>query len=708
MIAQTHQDQLNRIKSNIERGDAYFKPNNERFHEFQKFVFYSAITLQDETVLKAMGKPVIEFNILNAFISRLCGEFSKQEPSIYVSADDGAPVDPETLQVVEGHIRHILFEAKKNNTQYNIYKDQISGGFSSIKIWTEYAHEMSFDQVIKIGRVFEPTLTGYDPNARLPDKSDAEFAWEIFPIPLETFKKDYPDVDTSDMSFNRNSTGFSWAYSGLNNNEKVVIVCQYYEKKTKKIKIMKLSNNKVMTEKEYEEFLEEWKLEGHIEVPPAIIGKPRWTQISHVDRYKVIGCGVIDYESTDFKNIPLKFVDGDSVILKMGETESYQQFTKPYVFHAKGMQRLSNFAGQVVGNDFEMMTMHKWKVAKESIPQEEEYQEGYENPARATTLVYNQYIDGDPDKPLNPPQEIARVPLPPEVLATFNNAIGIMQNILGSYDASLGINDNQLSGIAVVEGATQSNATAMPYIVSHMVTLTSVANDLIYLFPKYYKTPRTIPVISRDGKRSFVKINSQDGEGVTFNYDENALQVKVEAGVSFSIAKNQALQQLISLMRVSPLFAQFMNEEGLDVLLENVDFKGNDIIKSKADAWMAGLKEKMAKQAEQPNPQMIAAKIAEQKNQIESMKLQADTQLAEADMEVKSEQVMVEKAKADNERLDILLKAGQSKDKIVIAETKAHAEEVRARADLQLKIKKHHREEEDQHHRHMKEMTQLI
>lgn len=48
--------------------------------------------------------------------------------------------------------------------------------------------------------------------------------------------------------------------------------------------------------------------------------------------------------------------------------------------------------------------------------------------------------------PLPPPQEVGRVSAAPKIIQTFTSADTTMQSILGSYDASLGINNNQLWG----------------------------------------------------------------------------------------------------------------------------------------------------------------------------------------------------------------------------------------------------------------------
>jgi hypothetical protein len=551
---------------------------------------------------------------------------------------------------------------------------------------------MTFDQIIKLRKTYESTLVGFDMNAREASKSDSEYCFEFFPMPKEKFKVEYPKVDIASLSFNQPDEAMSWSYCA--DNQDIILVCDYYEKKRKKIEIVRVAGMGDMEVEKYEEEMQKWVMEQRTEQMPVVTQR-RKSHKQVICRYRIVGTEVIKYEETDYKYLPLVFVDGDSVIIKSGASAAFTQFTKPYVYHAKGIQRLVNFSGQVIGNDFENMVMHKFKVAKESIPQEQQYQEAYENVQQASTLVYNAFMDGDPEKPIPAPQEIVRVPLPPEVLNTFNTSMQMLQNILGSYDAALGINDNQLSGTAIVEAATQSNAAAMPYVVAHMQALSHVATIVLDLIPKYYKTPRTIPIIDRDGVRSYQKINQQGAP--SFNYDENALSVKVEAGPNFAIQKARALNQIMLLMQASPLFAQFMNEIGLSYILDNMEFRGSDVLAEKSKEWMQQLQQKMAQQAQQPNPDQIKAQIEQSKVQQKGMEIQTNAAL-------KSKELQINEKKADTDRLKLELDAGVSQGKMMVDIAKAQAEEDRAQADVDIKhMDMAHKIHKDDMDREMKE-----
>jgi Phage P22-like portal protein len=689
------QDQLQRIKENTHRAYEYYKPNYDRFNQYNRYVFDTSVSDTDKAVLQALNKPQLEFNVLEAYVSRLRGEFSKQIPSISVFADDGAQVDPQIIQIVEDHLRHVFCQANKDGLEYHTYTDTLAGGFSAIKIKTDYAHPMSMNQIIILDKCWDPTLCFFDPLAVKPSKYDGSFCGEIFPMRRKDFEEQYPDIDVSNFKYSKNIEGFVWAYN--NSQEDILLICDYYEKKKKEITIVQLSNGRVIEQNKYDEFVEEWNKSNMMQAPKPM-GKPRKTMIETICRYRFIETEILEYVETDYKFFPLIFVDGNSRMVRHGVDGRFQFMTRPYVYHAYGIQKLKNFAGQTLGNELENMVMHKFMIGKEALPNEEPFLKAWTNVQLASTLVYNTYSDDDPDKPLKEPREIQRVPAPPEVMGTFSITDQITQAILGSYDASLGINDNQLSGTAIVEGATQSNSAAMPYVVGFMEALNQVARIIIDLLPKYYTTPRTLPIMGIDGKRTFVSLN-QPG-GMEFSYDENALQVKVEAGVNFAIQKSRALNQLIALSNAIPNFGQFISSAGGEEILDNLEIRGIDSLKLKYQQWMqqqaqaAQQQQQMQMQMMQNNPQMIRA-------QTEQQRLQLDTQQAQVDSQVKVAELAVQKQAVDNDTLKIMQAAKSDQVKAAVMIDKADAERGRAAVDLAIKAT-------DMHHKHLKETHELM
>lgn len=685
--AKRYQDALPRLKKNVETSFNFFKTNYQRWHDFSRFVLLTSLTDKDLSVLNALGKPTIEFNILEAYCSRLRGEFSKQEPSIEVMADYDQPVDPQTINVVEGHFRHIECESRHNGTAYRVFSDALIGGFSVLEVFTEYANEKSMNQVIKCERVFDPTLCFFDPLAQQIHKSDSRYWGKVYPKSKEDFKDEFPNINIDEIKFSKNIEGFNWSYN--QEKEDVLLICDYYEKKTKKTKIVQLADGQTLTMEEYDKFIQDWDNAGMTQQAPRII-KERYSQLPTICRYRFIENQVLEYVETDFKYPNLIFVDGNSAYIRDNVNGAMQQHTRPYVYHAKGIQKLKNVAGQTIAHNIENQVQHKFKVAKEAIPPE--FADVYKDVQHASTLVFNAFKDNDPNIPLPAPQEIAVVPAPPENMNMYAMTDQTAQAILGSYDASLGINDNQLSGVAIVEGATQSNSAAMPYVVSYMQALNQAAQVMLDLIPKYYVTPRTIPVVDKNGKRSYVPIN-QD-KGVSLKYNENALSVKVEAGVNFAIQKSRALQQIIAMAQAMPIFAQFAQQPGvLRVLLDNFEIRGVDQLKELADQFTQQIAQQQQAAQNQPNPMMIKLQNEQANIQREATKDQMTGALKQAELSLKNKAIQ-------NDTLALIMDAQKSQNDNAVEMDKHNTEKLRAGADMAMSVA-------DMHHRHSKDTHEL-
>ena len=684
-IAQKHKDQLERIKENVEKFYDFFKENYETWYKFKKFLYITSLSDRDRKVLKDTGKPELEFNILEAYVSRQKGEFAKQEPSILVSPGNNGQVEEGTVETVNGHMRDIEDRMRADNTAYQIYDDMLSGGFSVGKVYTKYADSMSFEQDITVKRVFDPTLCGFDPLAQESHKGDGEYDFEIMPYREKEFNELGYTVDTSKLKFSRNLDKFNWSYK--NNKEKIILLCTYFEKKYTKVKLVKLSDQSVMTQEEYDDFLVKWELQGKIEQPPQVIDS-RTTRLTHIVRYRFIENEVLEHKNTDYGFLPLIFADNDSVNIRDTLQSELKQYTRPYCYQAKDTQKLKNYAGQTLANEIEMMVQHKFKIPIEGIP--EQYKEAYTDYQTPQVMVYHQFYDNDPEKRLDPPQEIARIPMPPEVTAAFQGTDQTTQAILGTYDASLGINKQQLSGIAIVEGATQSNATAMPSIVGYMNFLQQVAIVCLDLIPKYYVTPRSIPVIGKDGKKGYQLIN-QPGQP-SMKFASNALKVKVEAGVNFTIQRTRNLQQVTALMQVSPILQQFFGTtpEGLNFILKNLEMSGTDDLTEAVDKFAQQVQQSQQKQ---PNPQMMRV-------QLEGQKLQHQEKQDEKKNQIDLAKVGIQDKEADTGRISALAGIGQRESELEMEKDKIDAENARTLVDKAVKVA-------DTIHRHTKDRAEF-
>lgn len=693
-LAKIHTDRLPDLKKYVEEAQQANSENVNRFEKFVKFVFKSSMDDNQTSTLQEVGFPTLEFNILESIISKKRGDFAKQQPSLTVRAADGVPIQmldqqfTATLSVIEAHLRAIFFDGANDMLDYNVYSDLLAGGWSVLRVFTEYVNEMSFEQNICVERVFDPTLTVFDPLARKSHKGDGRYAAELYPMTEQQFIDEFGEEAAKEMTYTKGLSGFDWSFQ--NEQQKAVLVCDFYEKKKKKTTIYKLSNGHSVTKDEYNKFLEKWEEEGNIAQPPAIISE-RKTLIEYICRYRFCENRVLDYVETNFKYLPLVFVDGNSVIIKDGG--SYTQMTRPYVYHAEGIQRLKNYAGQSLANELENTVQHKFIVAVESIP--EDYQDAYNNVQKADVLIYNHFLDSNnPNVTLPPPREVMRTPIPPEITSTFRMTDEMTQAILGNYDSSAGINQAPMSGIAFARSAIQSDGASVPYVVGYIKGLNRVAQIIVDLIPKYYRTPRSLPILLPNGKRKFMEINKKGS--LFMNYDPNSLQVKVEMGVNFAMQKEIALQTVIAMSQANEGFKDFFNQKGLPVLLDNIEIRGIDQLKEEADEWMKQqqqiqqAQQQSQQQQQQIESQMQAMKMAEMKKELQDpskgqiaiMEIQQKSQDDSANLQLKQRD-------SDTKFLQVISQIRDSDVQNQLKAAEIDAENTRSSVESAVKIGEH-------------------
>ncbi len=620
------------------------------------------------------------------------------EPGVVIRAKDGyEDIDPQLISVLEAHFKAILGDPDNDGLSYDVYTDLLVGGFSVVEVYTDYISEMSMDQKICIQRVFDPTLCGFDPLARKSHKGDGNFCFQLFPKEAEEVERMYGSDALKGMKYARAFSGFNWSYRAAKKD--IVLLCDYFKKDFKKEKITKLSNGRTISVKHYEELVEMWEQSGYIEQPPVPIGKMRETILEEIVRYRLSGTELVEAPvKTNFRMLPLIFFDGNSTVLRDNNDSTAEQMTRPYIYNVKDAQRLKNYAGQSIANELENTVQHKIIASVESIP--EDYLDAYINVQQPSTYLYNQFFEGNPEIALNPPREVVRTPIPPQISETFQMADNLIQGILGSYDAALGIQNNDLSGVAIMQGAMHSNAAAMPYTVGFMKGWNRVCQMNLDLIPKYYVTPRSLPTVQPDGKRSYQVINKMGNPFM--DYDPLSLEVKVEAGVNFAVQKQISLETIIQLMQTSEAFAAFINTKGLGILLDNIEIRGIEGLRQAAAQFMEETAQKQA-QAEQMAQQQAAQQL--DPKQVMAMQAQAEMKKVEQKEKAVETQAQVDLIKistddavknklADIEMIKVIADVQGNGVEQGLKQEKLDAENARTAVEMALNVSKHHHEVE--------------
>jgi len=724
-VAQKYQSKLKNIKENVEEAYAYFHDNYDRFHSTRKFIYESNLGVQDRSTLNDLNKPVVEANCLDAYISRQQGEFSKQTPSFDVHEKADIPgILPTTVEFLNGYLEAIKQEAEKDSFSIEVHKEQMSGGFSVMKVSTEWSTPLSFDQDIILGKSYDSTMVGFDPMARLPHKGDGAYCFELYPMERTAFENMYSNVNTKQFSYTRTIGGFSWSYT--TGRKDIVLICDYYEKKKKKIRVHNLAFtpqtnnpklNKMDVTDDEQKQISLWYEENESIAQQPIIIHSRTSEITIICFYRFIENEVLEYRETDFSYLPLVFVDGNSALISdpsIGANRGMHQFTKPYIFNAIDAQKVKNLAFQTIANEIENMYTSKFMIAKEAIP--ENYVDSWTNPQKMGVLVYNgMKVDGTQ---LPIPQAVQRVPMPPEVTMTFQGMDSTIQAILGNFDPMYSeLTNSQVSGRAIVESATQNNAAAMPYMNNYLAALTRAGQIIVDLIPKIHMKPRSLPITMKDGRKSYVQVNNKNSKTpIMLNYKPSDLKVNIKAGMNYEIQKNQSLNMLMQMAEALPGLAQIINGPGLGIVVDNLNIRGTDQLKMLVQKAQEQQKQNQGQQG--PNPAQLETMKIQSQQKLQQAKIESEQQIEReriAQDTVKNAQnyhIDLEKNKLTQQQLNIdkarvIESARTSLANAHVQNEKMKSENIHKAAELTLKSN----DQEHQHANdildHMKDMTQM-
>lgn len=661
---------LQTFKDWIRDAEEYWNPNIMRFMYYMNFLCVSTIDKGDEVLLDDMNRPAMMFNQLDAVGCKLLGEFASQEPGIVVSAADGVMVDDDLanmIECVEAHMRYSLSHTNSGNAGNRTFKDEVYGGYGAMEVYTEYLPG-SLKQCIKHQRL-NPTMCGWDPMATEPHKGDGKFCYKKIYMTYESVKLKFGKEVANSISYvngagGSNTQAFSWSYQ--NTKQKVAVIVEMYVKKERRGRLVLLSNGEEMDEKQYKQNLKDWDKSG-IMLPPPTVTDSRAEIFTDILRYTLCESKIIEvevdgkmqkYEETIFEMLPIVFFDGNSAEVQTEKGGCLQQVTRPYFYNARDAQKFKDFAGQSFAGELQSTIQSKIIVAEESIPKQ--YLDNYLNPQHNSVLPYKTMYKDDPNHPNPPPTIIHRPDIPQSIPAAFYGADKLIQTTLGNYDTQLAMQPD-VSGKAIQEGSMESDAAAKPYFDNFFEGQTRVAQIELNLIPKVYKTPRSIPITLKNGKKSYAIINSDDikpkttgkpdkdaiqNHAVYMNYKPSDLLVQVKSGPNSAVQKRAAVDQITKMMAASPEINGFFSGPAFEVLIDNWDFRGAERAKSMVPKYQEQ-QQQQAAQAKQMAEQMQQMQM--QITQMQGLVLQAQANKFNADAHKAAADSVIENKRVDNE-----------------------------------------------------------
>ncbi|WP_029463686.1 hypothetical protein [Rickettsiella massiliensis] len=137
-------------------------------------------------------------------------------------------------------------------------------------------------------------------------------------------------------------------------------------------------------------------------------------------------------------------------------------------------------------------------------------------------------------------------------------------------------------------------------------------------------------------------------------------------------------------MQASPLFSEFINTEGLPILLDHLEIRGIDQLKALAEQFIQQLKARQVPQ-QWPQQQMNQVNPLQEKLNLEKAKLATYIQQQHIDNAHKAIELSLNKASMDTDKVKLMAGLQTSHNENLVQLEKAHTERLVREIDLAIK-----------------------
>ncbi len=533
------------------------------------------------------GRPIQTINRLPAFIDQIVGDARQNKPSIKVHAgEDG---DEDIAAIYDGLIRAIQNESNADFAYDTAVENTACFGFGAWRVMTEYEYEDSFNQIIGIKRISDPLSVYFDKNSVFPDYSDAQRVTVRTKITKDDYKVRWPKKEESDYNFDDFTS--DWIV-----DKDQVIVAEYWHKVDEKATLYAVQdfdgNESFTLEKPDDTF---------------IITKQRETTITKVKCCMISGAGIL--ETTDWagKYLPIVGVNGKEDLVDGKRT------LRGLVRFAKDPQRMYNYWRTI---DTEQKALAPKAPVLVTAKQIEGYEQQWQESltSNAPYLVIN-------DVPTAPsPQRINAGIMDKGANEAAMMCVDEMKSTTGIFSASLGEQDNEKSGRAILAQQRKGDTANFAYIDNIARAIKWTGKIIIDLIPKIYDAARVVSVMGSDGSKKLERINQvvmQKGEPKNIDLTVGKYDLVVTQGASYATKRIEALNSMVEIARVNPAIMQIAG----DLIIKAMDWDGADEIADRMKKMLPPqLQENEDENGEQKQlPPEVQAMIEQGKQQIDEM-----------------------------------------------------------------------------------------
>ena len=582
---------------------------------------------------EAQGRPIQTINRLPAFIDQIVGDARQNKPSIKVHAgEDG---DEDIAAIYDGLLRAIQNESNADFAYDTAVEHTATFGFGAWRIKTDYESEDSFNQVICIERITDPLSVYFDKNSVLPDYSDARHVTVRVKMTKDDYKARWPKKEEADYNFDDFTS--DWVV-----DKDQVIVAEHWYKVDEKATLYAV-----------EDF--EGNTQVTLEKPPIgyNVVNQRETTITKIKMCMISGAGILEESDWAGKYLPIVGVNGKEDLVDGKRT------LRGLVRFAKDPQRMYNYWRTID-------TEQKALAPKAPVLVTAKQIEGYEQHWQESLTTNMPYLIVNDVPSASMPQRINAGIVDKGANEAALMCVDEMKSTTGIFSASLGEQDNEKSGRAILAQQRKGDTANFAYIDNIARAIKWTGKIIIDLIPKIYDAARVVAVMGADGEKKLERINQvvmQKGQPKLLDLSVGKYDLVVTQGASYATKRIEALNSMVEIARVNPAIMQIAG----DLIVKAMDWDGASEIAERLKKMLPPQLQQEEGEDGQQLPPEVQSMIEQGKQQIDELTRQV--QMLESEKDDKDDELRLKKyeidVKAEIELAKLAKDGGMSQEQVI-------------------------------------------
>jgi hypothetical protein len=488
----------------------------------------------------------------------------QNRPSIKVRpVDDNADVD--TAIIFDGLIRHIEQQSFADIAYETANFYQTVAGHGYFRIIDGYAPDDPDDRELFIKPIHNVFSVYFDENSVCPVGSDARSVFITEEMSREEFERQYPDADA--VSWDEASRGDDLAIWFTKDS---VRIAEWFELKT-------VEASRVTVDGEEEEIGEAdyWDRYQESDDRPSIKSQRMERSTVCIWR-KITGNQKLKETELPISYIPVIRVPGE-IVLVDGK----------FIF--KGIVRDARDSVRMVSYWFSTYTEAVALQPKAPFVAAAGTLDGFEdqwNSANVENYPVLQYNPVDINgQPATAPQRQAAPMASNGIMQGLMLAKDAVKSTTGQFDASLGKQSNETSGVAIRARASESDTATYHLIDNMSKAIRHAGRILIQWIPKVYEGKRVARIIGEDGEAKYANLDSSRQTAMEktvnpangkisriYNLGVGCYDVISTVGPSFSTKRQEGVQAMTEILRMNPALFNLVG----DIFIKSQDWPGAD------------------------------------------------------------------------------------------------------------------------------------